>query len=304
VQPRGSPSRRTRCSRQSPRNNKGNRLVPKAVSIREWKSPKGATNNRASGKTFWGTYLTCQESFNGCSGTTVEREPIEGEVRQALGEESRYAYDESYPRFDLAEEPNEPNEPNRHGWLTEINPLDPNSTPVKLKALGRFKNENAEMAQANDGRIVVRMGDDERGESIYKYVPNGTWGEGQPIDGTLFVAKFNDDMSGEWLPLTPETTGMEVTGMLILARMAGSKVGATAMGRPEWIAVNPQRVEAYCPLTNNKDRGDAAPVGGPNPRETNIFGQFVCWRPALRGIFTLWRAAPMSMITNTAVLGM
>ncbi|HDZ52477.1 hypothetical protein LCGC14_0833450 [marine sediment metagenome] len=254
----------------------------------EGKSPKGTMNNCGSGKTLWGTYLTCEENFNGYFGTTGEREATEGEIRYGIGGEGRYAYEKFDARFDLSKEPNEPN---RHGWVTEVNPLDPQSTPVKHTALGRFKHENAEMVQAKDGRIVVYMGDDERGEFIYKYVSNGTWAEGQPTDGLLsdgilHVAKFNDDMSGEWLPLTPETTGMDITEMLVFARMAGSKVGATTMDRPEWIAANPLRVEAYCALTNNKNRGvkpnaggDETPVGGPNPRETNKFGQIVRWRP-------------------------
>ena len=254
----------------------------------EGKSPKGTMNNCGSGKTLWGTYLTCEENFNGYFGTTGEREATEGEIRYGIGGEGRYAYEKFDARFDLSKEPNEPN---RHGWVTEVNPLDPQSTPVKHTALGRFKHENAEMVQANDGRIVVYMGDDERGEFIYKYVSNGTWAEGQPTDGLLsdgilHVAKFNDDMSGEWLPLTPETTGMDIPEMLVFARMAGSKVGATTMDRPEWIAANPLRVEAYCALTNNKNRGvkpnaggDETPVGGPNPRETNKFGQIVRWRP-------------------------
>tara|TARA_R110002096_G_scaffold435685_1_gene662068 strand:+ start:1109 stop:2989 length:1881 start_codon:yes stop_codon:yes gene_type:complete len=254
----------------------------------EGKSPKGTMNNCGSGKTLWGTYLTCEENFNGYFGTTGEREATEGEIRYGIGGEGRYAYEKFDARFDLSKEPNEPN---RHGWVTEVNPLDPQSTPVKHTALGRFKHENAEMVQAKDGRIVVYMGDDERGEFIYKYVSNGTWAEGQPTDGLLsdgilHVAKFNDDMSGEWLPLTPETTGMDIAEMLVFARMAGSKVGATTMDRPEWIAANPLRVEAYCALTNNKNRGvkpnaggDETPVGGPNPRETNKFGQIVRWRP-------------------------
>lgn len=254
----------------------------------EGKSPKGTMNNCGSGKTLWGTYLTCEENFNGYFGTTGEREPTEGEIRYGIGGEGRYAYEKFDARFDLSKEPNEPN---RHGWVTEINPLDPQSTPVKHTALGRFKHENAEMVQASDGRIVVYMGDDERGEFMYKYVSNGTWTEGQPTDGllsdgTLHVAKFNDDMSGEWLPLTPETTGMDMAEMLVFVRMAGSKVGATTMDRPEWIAANPLRVEAYCALTNNKNRGvkpnaggDETPVSGPNPRETNNFGQIVRWRP-------------------------
>ncbi|OCX67185.1 transcriptional initiation protein Tat [Thioclava sp. SK-1] len=251
-------------------------------------SPKGTMNNCGSGKTLWGTYLTCEENFNGYFGATGDYAETEALIRYGIGGEGRYAYEKFDPRYDLTQEPNEPN---RHGWVTEINPADPSSTPIKHTALGRFKHENAEMVQGKDGRIVVYMGDDERGEFMYRYVSNATWSEGQPTDGllsdgTLYVAKFNDDMSGEWLPLTPETTGMPIEDILVFARMAGSKVGATTMDRPEWIAANPLRVEAYCALTNNKNRGvkpnaggDETPATGPNPRETNNFGQIVRWRP-------------------------
>ncbi|WP_424929938.1 PhoX family protein [Amaricoccus tamworthensis] len=254
----------------------------------EGMSPKGTMNNCGSGRTLWGTYLTCEENFNGYFGATGEYDETDGFVRYGIGAEGRYAYEKFDERYDLSKEPNEPN---RHGWVTEINPSDPESTPVKHTALGRFKHENAAMAQAADGRIVVYMGDDERGEFMYKYVSNGTWAEGQPTDGllsdgTLFVAKFNEDQTGEWLALTPESTGMELADLLVHARIAGSKVGATTMDRPEWIAVNPLKAEAYCALTNNKNRGvkpnaggDETPVGGPNPRETNNFGQIVRWRP-------------------------
>ncbi|MCB1375853.1 MAG: PhoX family phosphatase, partial [Rhodobacteraceae bacterium] len=254
----------------------------------EGMSPKGTTNNCGAGKTLWGTYLTCEENFNGLFGATGETPQGDGYGRYGIGGESQYAYEKFDPRFDIT---SEPNEPHRHGWITEIDPADPSSTPVKHTALGRFKHENAEMVQAADGRIVVYMGDDERGEFIYRYVSNRTWAEGQPTngllsDGTLYVAKFNDDQTGEWLALTPETTGMAPAEMLVFARMAGSKVGATTMDRPEWIACHPQRAEAYCSLTNNSNRGikanaggDATPVGGPNPREANEYGQIVRWRP-------------------------
>ncbi|MBN9887533.1 PhoX family protein [Salipiger abyssi] len=254
----------------------------------EGMSPKGTMNNCGSGKTLWGTYLTCEENFNSYFGATGDYEETDGVTRYGIGGEGRYAYEKFDTRYDLSAEPNEPN---RHGWVTEIDPKDPQSTPVKHTALGRFKHENAEMVQAADGRIVVYMGDDERGEFMYKFVSNGTWAEGQPTDGllsdgTLYVARFNDDMSGEWLALTPETTGMPLEEILVFSRLAGSKVGATTMDRPEWIAANPLRAEAYCALTNNKNRGvkpnaggDETPVGGPNPRETNNFGQIVRWRP-------------------------
>ena len=251
-------------------------------------SPLGTMNNCGSGKTLWGTYLTCEENFNGYFGSTKEREATAEEKRYGIGGEGRYAYEKFDPRYDLSVEPNEPH---RHGWITEIDPTDPNSTPVKHTALGRFKHENAEMVQAADGRIVVYMGDDERGEFMYKYVSNGTWAPGQPTegllsDGTLYVAKFHDDQTGEWLALTPETTGMSIEDILVFSRLAGSKVGATTMDRPEWIAAHPHRAEAYCALTNNKNRGvktnaggDETPVGGPNPRETNRYGQIVRWKP-------------------------
>ncbi|MFV0386635.1 PhoX family protein, partial [Paracoccus sp. (in: a-proteobacteria)] len=258
----------------------------------EGMSPRGTMNNCGSGKTLWGTFLTCEENFNGYFGTSDSSEAgqqrSDGENRYGIGNESRYAYEIFDPRFDLSKEPNEPN---RHGWITEIDPSDAAGTPVKHTALGRFKHENAEMVQAADGRIVVYMGDDERGEFVYRYVSDSTWAEGQPTDtllsdGTLYVARFHDDQTGEWIALTPETTGMSQAEILVFARMAGSRVGATTMDRPEWIACHPRRPEAYCALTNNSKRGiepnaggDATLVGGPNPRQANEYGQVLRWRP-------------------------
>ncbi|MEM1361996.1 MAG: PhoX family phosphatase [Pseudomonadota bacterium] len=255
-------------------------------------TPLGTMNNCGSGATLWGTYLTCEENFNGYFGTTDTSEAGQNRTpeqrRYGIGGEGRYAYEKFDPRYDLS---NEPNEPNRHGFVTEIDPSDPNSTPIKHTALGRFKHENAEMVQSNDGRIVVYMGDDERGEFMYKYVSNGTWSEGQPTDGllsdgTLYVAKFNNDLTGQWLALTPETTEMPIEEILVFSRIAGSKVGATTMDRPEWISCSPMKSEGYCALTNNRNRGiktnaggDETPVGGPNPREANHYGQIVRWRP-------------------------
>ena len=249
---------------------------------------RGTLNNCGSGKTLWGTYLTCEENFNGYFGATAEKAPSAGEKRYGIGGQGRYAYEVYDARFDITKEPNEPH---RHGWIVEIDPADPASTPVKHTALGRFKHENAEMTLTADNRVVVYMGDDERGEFIYRYVSNGTYTEGGSTeglltDGVLYVAKFNDDQSGEWLALTPETTGMTAEEILIFSRMAGSAVGATTMDRPEWISVNPKAAEAYCALTNNKNRGvkpnaggDETPAVGPNPRPTNHYGQIVRWRP-------------------------
>jgi secreted PhoX family phosphatase len=255
----------------------------------------GTMNNCGSGKTPWGTYLTCEENFNGYFGSTEEvqdqkpNQLVDGYARYGIGTDGwGYDYHKWDPRFDTSVNPNEPH---RAGWIVEIDPTDPDSTPVKHTGLGRFKHENAEVVLAADGRVVVYMGDDERGEFMYKFISNGTYTpggstEGLLDDGTLYVARFNDDQTGEWVALTPASTGMDAQEILIFSRMAGSAVDATTMDRPEWIAVNPNVVEGYCCLTNNRNRGvkanaggDEAPVNGPNPREVNHYGQIVRWRP-------------------------
>lgn len=254
----------------------------------------GTLNNCGSGKTPWGTFLTCEENFNGYFGATAEAALTEqvaaGYARYGIAADGRgYDYHDWDARFDTAQNPHEPH---RAGWVVEIDPADPDSVPVKHTGLGRFKHENAEVVLARDGRVVVYMGDDERGEFIYRFVSNAAYVAGGPTDGllddgTLYVARFDDDGTGEWLALTPATTGMaSLAEVLILARAAASAVGATTMDRPEWVAVNPRAAEVYCCLTNNKTRGikpnaggDAQPVGGPNPRAANNYGQIVRWRP-------------------------
>jgi hypothetical protein len=251
----------------------------------------GTLNNCGAGKTPWGTYLTCEENFNGYFGSTDAALEAGPELsRYGVGVEGNYGYEKFDARFDLSKTPNEPN---RHGWVVEIDPSDAASVPVKRTGLGRFKHENAALTIARDGRVVVYLGDDERGEFLYKYVSTNPYvaagGDTSTLldDGQLYTAKFNDDMTGEWIALTPEATGMSAQEILIHTRMAGSKVGATTMDRPEWVAVNPVAIEAYCCLTNNSNRGvkpnaggDETPVGGPNPRAENNYGQIVRWYPA------------------------
>jgi len=251
----------------------------------------GTWNNCGNGRTPWGTYLTCEENFNGYFGSTRSDLELTADFkRYGIALESRYNLELFDPRFDLSQNPNEPY---RHGYVVEIDPTDPDSTPVKRTALGRFKHENAELVIANDGRVVVYLGDDERGEFIYKFVSDAVYAEGGDTstlldNGTLYAAKFNEDGTGTWLALTPETTGMASQAEIsVLTRAAGSAVGATTMDRPEWIAVNPNKAEVYCCLTNNSRRGpdatnaggDAMQAGGPNPRDANKYGQIVRLRP-------------------------
>ena len=251
----------------------------------------GTWNNCGNGRTPWGTYLACEENFNGYfSSSDPDFAPDGAQKRYGIKQEDwGYRWAMADERFDVSKHPNEPN---RAGYVVEIDPLDAASTPRKRTALGRFKHENAELTLAADGRVVVYMGDDERGEFLYRFVSDGTYAEGGDNadllgSGSLSVARFADDGTGAWLALTPETTGMASQAeVCIHTRQGASTVGATTMDRPEWVAANPHKAEVYCCLTNNKNRGvktnaggDLTPVGGPNPREKNNYGQIVRWAP-------------------------
>ncbi len=255
----------------------------------------GTFNNCGAGKTPWGTYLTCEENFNGYFGSTVADFKMPDDYkRYGIVAETRYGYELFDERFDVSKNPNEPR---RTGYVVEIDPSDASSTPIKRTALGRIKHENAAVVVARDGRVVVYMGDDERGEFLYKYVSNGIYVPGGDTsklldEGMLYVAKFTDEGTGEWLALTPETTGMKMDEIYVFTRQAASKVGATTMDRPEWVATNPVAIEAYCCLTNNSNRavvkdgkmktnagGDVMEISAVNPREANEYGQIVRWYP-------------------------
>lgn len=251
----------------------------------------GTWNNCGNGRTPWGTYLACEENFNGYfSSSNDSFEPTAEMKRYGIGKKDwGYGWASVDDRFDISKHPNECN---RAGYIVEIDPFDPTSTPKKRTALGRMKHENAEVVISASGNIVVYMGDDERGEFLYKFVSNGKFslgGDNSDLlqDGKLYAAKFSDDQRGEWIELTPASTGMpSMAEICIHTRQAASTVGATTMDRPEWVAANPKKVEAYCALTNNKNRGiktnkggDPTPLGGPNPREANKYGQIVRWVP-------------------------
>jgi len=251
----------------------------------------GTWNNCGNGSTPWGTYLACEENFNGYFSAADEAHMVSAELKRygVSSTDWGYGWARVDDRFDVSRNPNEPN---RAGYVVEVDPRDPNSTPRKLTALGRFKHENAEVVVNSNGKIVVYMGDDERGEFLYRYVSNGVYAPGADTsglleNGTLSVAKFHDNGAGEWLELTPETTGMASQAEICIhTRIAASAVGATTMDRPEWVAANPKAPELYCALTNNINRGikpnaggDLTPAVGPNPRKENQYGQIVRWRP-------------------------
>ena len=247
----------------------------------------GTLNNCANGQTPWGTYLTCEENFNFYFGKSASFEPTEQQRRYDItGELPFYGWHEFDPRFDLSN-PDYANESNRFGWVVEIDPKDPSSTPAKRSALGRFKHESACLVEGRDERVVVYLGDDQRFEFIYKFVSSRGWrdmrNEGvSPLDeGTLYVARFDDDGSGEWLALSMENPQLadafsDTADILVHARLAATKVGATPMDRPEWITEGADG-QVYCTLTNNTERQEP---NAANPNAPNPYGQIIRWRDA------------------------
>lgn len=258
----------------------------------------GTFNNCSNGQTPWGTYLTCEENFDDFFGANQAASVTADQKRYGIAAKPNdyqwYVHDE---RFDVTKNPNEAN---RFGWIVEIDPHNPDSTPMKRTALGRFKHENAAFTLNDDGHAVVYLGDDERGEHLYRFVSKNRYQPGNDAanrtlleEGTLYVAKFDmDDKElkgqGHWIELTFGKNGLTAENgfnsqaeVLIFARRAATQVGATTMDRPEWVAIHPDNKHVFCTLTNNKHRGvkEGQPVGGPNPRAENHYGQILRWMP-------------------------
>ena len=254
----------------------------------------GTLNNCAGGLTPWGTFVSCEENFHqyfANSALLDEDDPVRSlHARLGIPEaESEFLWERFVDRFDVSKEPNEAF---RFGWAVEIDPYDAASIPVKRTSLGRFKHEAVNLVVTPEGQVVVYTGDDERFEYVYKFVSTGAYNPDDRAanmnlldEGTLFVARFTEDGTGEWLPLThgegplTEENGFaSQADVLINARGAGDLLGATKMDRPEDIELNPVNGKVYMVMTNNTERGTAEGDEGPNPsnpRPENQHGHII-----------------------------
>ena len=266
---------------------------------------RGTMANCAHGYTPWNTYVTAEENWAGYfrNADRKDQKPSLPREHARYGvptDRSRYAWElaspgaDEFQRFDASTRgasaaEDYRNEPNGFGWLVEIDPFDPSSTPVKRTHLGRCAHEGVVFAPAVPGKpIVCYSGDDSRFEYIYKFVSARPYdpatASGALLDeGTLYVARFNADGTGEWLALAPGHNGLtpangfaDLADILVNTRLAADRAGATKMDRPEWGAVDPRTGEVYFTLTNNTSRTEAQ-VDPVNPRARNQFGQIVRW---------------------------
>ena len=248
----------------------------------------GTLNNCSMGYTPWGTYLACEENFNGYFGTTDPTwTPDRVQARYGISRNGfGYLWHTVDPRFDIAKNPREAD---RFGWVTEIDPFDPTSTPVKRTALGRFKHESCAVTET-DGTVVVYSGDDENLDYVYKFVGSRPYAEvlaegKSPLDeGRLHVARFNDDGTGRWLPLVfgegPLTAAngfSDQAEVVWKARVAGDVLGATKLHRPEWVSVDEVTKDVYVTLTNGNDTATTVPRSVVPRAFNDVYGSILKW---------------------------
>ncbi|VTR18575.1 Predicted phosphatase [Actinobacillus pleuropneumoniae] len=202
---------------------------------------KGATTatgtfaNCSGGVTLWNTVLSCEENFEDTAAVS--------------------------------------NLPDTHyGWVVEVDPFD-KSFLKKHTALGRFNHENTAMGLAEDGRVVVYMGDDKKDACVYKFISKNKYDKSKGRansalleDGTLYVANLK---SGKWQPVTLEAVNKATTedkelqakfksqgDVVTYCQEAARLVGGTPTDRPEDIEISPFDNTVFVCHTNNDNHGN------------------------------------------------
>ncbi|MBP3980501.1 PhoX family phosphatase [Acidovorax sp. JG5] len=259
---------------------------------------RGTLNNCGTGKTPWGTFLTGEENWFGYFTRGAADDAARNNDKSVTslkrygrnqGATSRHGWetggtDDRFQRWNNSKTGTSANgsddyrnEMNGMGYIVEIDAYDKTRTAKKRTALGRFAHESAAFGKVEAGKpLSIYMGDDSRGEYIYKFVSTALWsaadanatdrmavGDKFLDSGKLYAAKFNADGTGTWVELSLTNTAIsgyttysfaDAADIAINTRLAADAVGATKMDRPEWNAVNPANGEIYFTLTNNSNR--------------------------------------------------
>jgi len=260
---------------------------------------RGTINNCGTGYTPWGTFLTGEANWVGYftrGATDATARGVNANCAVSLrrygstqGTASRHGWEtagtaDKYARWIVSQTGTSTdgtddyrNELNTFGYIVEMDPYDKAQAIRKRTTLGRFAHESAAFGKVTAGKpLAVYMGDDSRGEYIYKFVSAASWdatdaspanrittGDKYLDSGKLYVAKFNADGTGQWVELNMANAAIAAyatykfadnADVAVNARLAADAVGATRMDRPEWCAVHPTTGEIYYTLTNNSNR--------------------------------------------------
>ena len=213
----------------------------------------------------------------------VRKRPLAGR-HGITGRNLRYgAWSRYFERFSMDKEPNEPN---RFGWIVEIDPYDPKSTPVKRTALGRGARMR-DQAVSHDGRVAFYSGDDARMEYVYKFVTQERYdararsesGPSRPrhaLRGALRAQRQDALAAAGARPgaayrrqRLPQPGRRDDR-----ARRAGDLLGATPMDRPEDVEAHPLTGRVYVVCTFNETRKPDQ-LNPANPRPNNRYGHIV-----------------------------
>ncbi|MBD2244193.1 alkaline phosphatase PhoX [Nostoc sp. FACHB-888] len=160
----------------------------------------GTGFNCSGGTTPWGTVLSAEENFQASPSSFVGVQ----ELVKPNGTQTSYIEGTTGATFGLVGE--------KYGWMVEIDPANPSFRPRKHTALGRFRHENIAVRAKAGKPLVGYMGDDRRGGHTWKFVSSGT--VTNPTDknnsrlfesGTLYVARYNPNGTGQWIPLKLNT---------------------------------------------------------------------------------------------------
>ncbi|MDO8718007.1 MAG: PhoX family phosphatase [Polaromonas sp.] len=290
---------------------RGNALMVTKYST-DGSKARGTLNNCGTGKTPWGTFLTGEENWAGYFTRSAIDDTTRGDKSVAslkrygrnAAAASRHGWesagaDDKYARWNISQGPGAAtddyrNELNTFGYIVELDAYDKTKTARKRTALGRFAHESAAFGKPVAGQpLAVYMGDDSRGEYIYKFVSAKAWtaADANPVDrittgdtyldsGKLYAAKFNSDGKGDWVelsisnPLIAAYAGYKFADqadVLVNARLAADAVGATKMDRPEWCSTNVANGEIYFTLTNNSNRAINSAVMPPDSANPRVY---------------------------------
>ncbi len=197
----------------------------------------GTAFNCSGGKTPWGTILSAEENFQNSVTEGVK----------ANGTQTDYTDKTIGKTFGLVGE--------KYGWIVEIDPKNPKFRPRKHTSLGRFRHENVALRVEKGKKLVAYLGDDRRGGHTWKFVsastissPTSKTNSRLWEKGTLYVARYNPDGTGKWIPL--------------LLTTATNPITPTVLSSVEFAALQKVQKEGLLPLPRRNEIAGETKDGG------------------------------------------